>query len=47
MAPTNSEHLSPELIAAYLNQAVSVDERQAVERHLLVCKDCRVDLAEA
>ena len=47
MAPINNEHLSPELIAAYLNQAVSVDERQAVERHLLICKDCRVDLAEA
>ena len=47
MAPTNNEHLSPELIAAYLNQAVSLAERQDVERHLLICKDCRVDLTEA
>ena len=47
MAPINNEHLSPELIAAYLNQAVSSHERQEVKQHLLICKDCRVDLAEA
>jgi len=47
MVFTETGHLTPELIAAYLEQQVSADERQAVQQHLLTCKACRLDLAEA
>lgn len=40
------EHPSPEVLAAYASQAASAEERKAVERHLLVCPDCRRDWAE-
>ncbi len=47
MAFTQTGHLTPEMIAAYLGQEVSGDGQQAVQQHLLTCKECRVDLAEA
>ncbi len=47
MAFTDTGHLTPELISAYLGQEVSADEQQAVQQHLLTCKECRLDLAEA
>jgi hypothetical protein len=47
MTPTSAEHIEPEAIAAYLDRGLSAEERQAVERHLLVCGECRRDLAEA
>ncbi len=47
MGLNDSQHLRPELIAAYLAQEASADERQAVQRHLLTCRDCRRDVAEA
>ena len=47
MVFTETGHLTPEMIAAYLGQEVSGEERQAVQQHLLTCKECRVDLAEA
>ena len=47
MVFTETGHLTPEMIAAYLGQEVSGDGRQAVQQHLLTCKECRVDLAEA
>ncbi len=47
MAFTETGHLTPEMIAAYLEREVSGQGRQAVQQHLLTCKECRVDLAEA
>ncbi len=47
MAFTESGHLTPEMIAAYLGQEVSGEGQQAVQQHLLTCKECRLDLAEA
>jgi len=42
-----SDHVRPEELAAYLDGKLRPEERQAVERHLLVCAECRQDLAEA
>lgn len=47
MVFTETGHLTPEMIAAYLGHEVSGEGRQAVQQHLLTCKECRVDLAEA
>ena len=47
MVFTETGHLTPEMLAAYLGQEVSGEERQAVQQHLLTCKECRMDLAEA
>ena len=44
---TERQHLSPEIIAAYLAGEASPDERGAVLHHLLTCPDCRQDVAEA
>lgn len=44
---TDSQHLTPELIAAYLAQEASEEEHRAVQRHLLACGDCRRDVAQA
>ncbi len=44
---TTDEHMTPETLSAYLNGALRLNERQSLERHLLVCQDCRRDLAEA
>jgi hypothetical protein len=37
----------PEELAAYLDGKLRPEERQIAERHLLVCAECRQDLAEA
>ena len=47
MAQSKDEHLEAKTIASYLDGALSIDERQAVERHFLVCGSCRRDWAEA
>ena len=47
MVFTETGHLTPEMIAAYLGQKVSGEGRQAVQQHLLTCKECRLDLADA
>ena len=47
MVFTETGHLTPEMIAAYLEGEVSGEGRQAVQQHLLTCKECRLDLAEA
>ena len=47
MLPAEGEHMRPDIIAAYLNRAVAREEKEAIELHLLVCRDCRRDLAEA
>jgi hypothetical protein len=44
---TDSQHLPPELIAAYLARGISETERRAVQHHLLDCRSCRRDVAEA
>lgn len=44
---TDRQHLSPEIIAAFLSRDVSPDERRIVLRHLLTCADCRRDVEEA
>jgi hypothetical protein len=44
---TDSQHLSPELIAAYLAREASAEEHQAVQKHLLACRACREDVDEA
>jgi len=43
----DSQHLTPELIAAYLARETSAEEHRAAQRHLLACGDCRRDVAEA
>ncbi len=45
--PVADEHMKPEIITAYVSRALTVAEREEFERHLLVCEDCRRDLAEA
>lgn len=47
MALTDPQHLSPELIAAYLAHEASAEEHRTVQRHLVACADCRRDVAEA
>lgn len=42
-----SEHMSADRISAYLGGGLSQSDRNSLERHLLVCADCRRDLAEA
>jgi hypothetical protein len=42
----NADHLTPEDIAAYLNQAVSTSERRSIEQHLVQCEACRKDLVD-
>ena len=44
---TDHDHLSPDLIAAYLARETSEDEKQEAQRHLLTCAECRRDTAEA
>ena len=41
------DHVRPEELAAYLNGKLRPEERRIAERHLLVCAECRQDLAEA
>jgi hypothetical protein len=41
------DHLSPELIAAYLARETSEEETEEAQRHLLTCADCRRDTAAA
>jgi hypothetical protein len=43
----DSQHLTPELIAAYLARETSEEENRAAQRHLLACGECRRDVAEA
>lgn len=44
---TDNQHLTPELIAAYLAGEASMEERRTTQRHLLSCQACRRDVAEA
>jgi len=44
---TPGEHMAAERIAAYLDGGLRHEEREDLERHLLICSDCRQDLAEA
>jgi hypothetical protein len=44
---TEGQHLSPEIIAAWLAHRTSPEERQVVLQHLLVCAECRRDVDEA
>ena len=39
-----SEHLSEERLNAYVDGALDVSEREAVERHLATCATCRADV---
>jgi len=47
MVVTDTDHLTPERIVAYLAQAVSSEELQSMQRHMLECRDCRQDMTEA
>ncbi len=47
MALVDNQHLTPELISAYLGQAASAEEHRMAQRHLLACAACRKDVAEA
>jgi len=46
-ALTDNNHLSPEIIAAYLARNSSEEEDEQARRHLLECADCRGDVTEA
>jgi hypothetical protein len=41
------DHLSSEELGAFLANALTNEERDTVERHLIACADCRNDLVEA
>ena len=41
------EHLSSEELGAFLANSLTEKERDAVERHLVSCAECRSDLVEA
>lgn len=41
----SATHLSPELVAAYLDRALSASDQDAVEAHLADCAECREELA--
>jgi hypothetical protein len=40
-------HLRTEDVAAYLNGALSAEERHVVEDHLSICRSCRVEVTRA
>jgi hypothetical protein len=40
-------HMTPEQVSAYLARTLPNDRREEFERHLLVCAECRGDLADA
>lgn len=39
-------HLSPEVLAAYLDDKLSREQRSQVEMHLASCDECRAELAD-
>ena len=39
-------HLSPEVLAGYLDDALPAEERRQAELHLASCGECRLELAE-
>jgi len=41
----SDDHLTTELIAAYADGVLDVDERMAADRHLALCSECRRELA--
>jgi len=43
----DSEHLTPEIVAAYLAHETTADEHRAAQQHLLTCGTCRADVAAA
>ncbi len=49
MGPTLTArgHVTSERIAAYIDGGLTPEEREVVEGHLVVCSECRKDLAEA
>jgi anti-sigma factor RsiW len=40
------EHLSAELMAAYIDRAVTDSERGQIEGHLVQCQECLTELTE-
>jgi hypothetical protein len=42
---TPNTHLEPELLSAYLDDEVTLAERQLIEAHLPTCADCQKELA--
>lgn len=42
---TPNTHLEPELLSAYLDEEVTLAERQLIEAHLPSCADCQKELA--
>jgi len=40
------DHLSAEIISAYLDDALGAEERVSVLRHLSACDDCRAEVVE-
>lgn len=44
---TDSPHLSPAIIAAYLAHEASPEERHSALEHLVACSECRRDMDEA
>jgi len=47
MVVTDNQHLEPDRIAAYLARELPADELRSVQQHMLDCRDCRQDMAEA
>ena len=47
MVVTDTQHLEPDRIVAYLARELPPDELRSVQQHLLDCQDCRQDMAEA
>lgn len=42
-----SEHLSDEVLAAFIDRGLSAEDRGIAEAHLAACRDCRLELAAA
>lgn len=43
---TSTDHLSSEVLAAYLDRAIEAEERERIERHLLRCDACRAEVVQ-
>lgn len=47
MVVTDTQHLEPDRIVAYLARELPADELRSAQQHMLECQDCRRDMAEA
>lgn len=47
MVVTDTQHLEPDRIVAYLARELPADELRSAQQHMLECQDCRQDMAEA